>query len=277
MVRLQEARIVMGFGVFVCCRLLTEHGRVVLVAKSDVFLDLTGCLLLSSPVEHWHSFYVTRGLVHKLVHRGFAVKTAAQRMPERFAWLCLGRQNLDRPGWASSHYCYGCLYFICFRSWRLFCIQPLRAATKQQCCKELSSAESYALALEDGGLDTRDGYSLMPAKLYVPVNFRQLAYDWSAPSSSQPAISDAEIAKLRECLTIFIEAMLRGVIVQLRIDENETDHQGCNLLAVVFPALIFRRAAHNLWRSGTKHSDELHSLGAPSREGSKDRMPVAGK
>ncbi|CAE6923610.1 unnamed protein product [Symbiodinium sp. CCMP2592] len=99
--------------------------------------------------------------------------------------------------------------------------------------QELSSAESYALALEDGRLDTRDGYGLMPAKLYVPVNFRQLAYDWSAPSSSQPAISDAEMAKLRECLTIFIEAMLRGVIVQLRIDDNETDHQGCNLLAVV--------------------------------------------
>ena len=73
----------------------------------------------------------------------------------------------------------------------------------------------------------------MPAKLYVPVNFGQLAYDWSAPSSSQPAISDAEMAKLQDCLTIFIEAMLRGVIVQLRIDENETGRQGCNLLAVV--------------------------------------------
>ncbi|CAE7469485.1 unnamed protein product [Symbiodinium necroappetens] len=99
--------------------------------------------------------------------------------------------------------------------------------------QELSSTECYALALEDGRLDTRDGYGLMPAKLYVPVNFGQLAYDWSAPSSSQPAISDAEMAKLQDCLTIFIEAMLRGVIVQLRIDENETGRQGCNLLAVV--------------------------------------------
>ncbi|CAE7568416.1 strG [Symbiodinium natans] len=100
--------------------------------------------------------------------------------------------------------------------------------------QELSEAQRYALALEDGAVElhTQNAHGLMPARLYVPVNLRQLAYDWSAPSSSQPAISDAEMAELRDCLTTFVEAMLRGVIVQLTIEGNETG-EGCNLVAVV--------------------------------------------
>ena len=110
-------------------------------------------------------------------------------------------------------------------------MQNFRSSNPAQ---ELSEAQRYALALEDGAVElhTQNAHGLMPARLYVPVNLRQLAYDWSAPSSSQPAISDAEMAELRDCLTTFVEAMLRGVIVQLTIEGNETG-EGCNLVAVV--------------------------------------------
>jgi len=76
---------------------------------------------------------------------------------------------------------------------------------------------------------------VVPESLKVPSTFRGLRYDWSAPSSSQAIWEAEEINDLKDCLTAFVEAMLRGVIVQLRVDDEELDElpAGRNLHAIV--------------------------------------------
>lgn len=60
-----------------------------------------------------------------------------------------------------------------------------------------------------------------PAPLPVPRQFQRVEYDWATPSEQQKEPSPAEMTRLKDCLKCFAQAMLDGVLLQLRLDPEE--------------------------------------------------------
>jgi len=63
--------------------------------------------------------------------------------------------------------------------------------------------------------------SRSPGQLQVPVQFKGISYDWTAPSASQPAPSPRQQEILQNCMKPFIQSMLVGVLVRLRLEPGE--------------------------------------------------------
>eukprot|EP00931_Biecheleriopsis_adriatica_P094303 TRINITY_DN67969_c0_g1_i1.p1 TRINITY_DN67969_c0_g1~~TRINITY_DN67969_c0_g1_i1.p1 ORF type:complete len:276 (+),score=54.71 TRINITY_DN67969_c0_g1_i1:27-830(+) len=85
---------------------------------------------------------------------------------------------------------------------------------------------------------TAVGSALRPKPLTVPEQFGDLRYDWSAPSASQGSPSNGQQALLRGCLKLFVESMLQGIILQLRLDTNEVvDGQNIDAIACMSKGL----------------------------------------
>jgi len=62
----------------------------------------------------------------------------------------------------------------------------------------------------------------LPDQIGVPLDFQGLEYDWAAPSSMQKEPSAEQVQRLHSCLALFIRGMLAGVLLQLRLDPEET-------------------------------------------------------
>lgn len=60
-----------------------------------------------------------------------------------------------------------------------------------------------------------------PAQLQVPPQFKGISYDWRLPSASQTGPSPRQQEKLQNCMKPFIQSMLIGVLVCLRLEPGE--------------------------------------------------------
>lgn len=63
-----------------------------------------------------------------------------------------------------------------------------------------------------------------PSFLEVPPEFEGISYDWAAPSGSQPPPPQDQHERLQSCMKAFIQSMLVGVLVRLRLDPEEAPY-----------------------------------------------------
>jgi len=114
-----------------------------------------------------------------------------------------------------------------------------------------AEGKSDGLPDPESGCQVREGYNYLDvnhrivdgevtfhhgvAMLSVPPEFRQVKYDWSAPSNAQLRPSPEQQAKLERCLKPFVSKMLTGVAAQLRLDSDEMvgAKAGQNLDAII--------------------------------------------
>jgi len=87
---------------------------------------------------------------------------------------------------------------------------------------------------ENGGVSTQEGVGYLdvqhqrddaevqvPSQLQVPTQFQGISYDWTAESASQSSPSPKEQERLENCMKPFIQSMLLGVLVRLRLEAGE--------------------------------------------------------
>jgi hypothetical protein len=91
---------------------------------------------------------------------------------------------------------------------------------------------------EDSGMlnGCRDDAEVDGGDLQVPSKFEDISYDWTAPSASQPALSQSQQEVLQSCMKPFIQTMLIGVMVRLRLEPGEApngDPSGQSIDAMV--------------------------------------------
>lgn len=73
---------------------------------------------------------------------------------------------------------------------------------------------------------------LAPAALEVPAQFEDISYNWGAPSASQQPQTLDEQDRLHICMKAFIQSMLSGVLLQLRLDSGGGSDGGQSIDAV---------------------------------------------
>jgi len=104
---------------------------------------------------------------------------------------------------------------------------------------ELQDGPNYEADVRDGKTSMEvecrlaDG-EVLPAtqQLSVPSQFKELTYDWAAPSAEQSPLTTQQQDCLKGCLKLFVNSMLQGVMLQLRLDQDEVKGtQGKNIEA----------------------------------------------
>lgn len=61
----------------------------------------------------------------------------------------------------------------------------------------------------------------MAAPFQVPLEFKGVSYDWTAHSGNQAAPSPRQQARLQNCMKPFLQSMLVGALVRLRLEPGE--------------------------------------------------------
>jgi len=129
---------------------------------------------------------------------------------------------------------------------------------QQGCCGECSDTFTVLFDRQEQGyphfehlgslpasFSVADGQVLpeeLPNHLCVPMDFQGLQYDWAAPSATQKEPSAEQVQRLHSCLALFIRGMLAGVLLQLRLDPEETKGlplgKNINAVASLSPDLL---------------------------------------
>jgi len=87
---------------------------------------------------------------------------------------------------------------------------------------EVATREGVDYLDVDHGRDEEEvQVRVLPRTLEVPTVFKTIRYDWAAPSGSQALPTVMQQEALEKCMKPFIQSMLLGVLVRLRLEDVE--------------------------------------------------------
>merc|ERR1719453_2095337 len=70
-------------------------------------------------------------------------------------------------------------------------------------------------------LEEEEADDFPASALEVPPEFEEVSYDWRVPSGSQIAPSPRQQERLQNCMKPFIQSLLAGILVRLRLEPGE--------------------------------------------------------